>query len=228
MTLNQKTCRLFHFDRDGAKYTPPIDYHVDAETFVRLTLGISSLDEDVLGFDTSIKWEIDSNGRKSKGTITVATDATNPDKDAVYTLCEPQPESRTFTIIGRGTTYWRATANGIVPDAPGFEVMVKFSWRADDRIAEDIFLTGCAAGIRGIAKLITKRDEEWSTREMRDDDMAHDDSTWFGSCLVFEAPGDPISDFTSQRQLLRTIRDVLSSMVSSLSHHRSFDSRLCA
>lgn len=210
MTLDRHTCRLFHFDRDGVKHTPPIDFHENAETFIRLVLGITSLDEEILGLDTAVQWETDSKGRKSSGIITVATDSSDWRQDKVYTLCKPQPDVRAFTIIGRGTVRWRALATGISLEAPPTEVIVKFSWRPEDQVGEDVFLSTTAVGIRGIAQMITKRDKEWCTGDMRNggEDAAR---SCLGSCIVLEAHGDSISYFTSQRQFLGAIRDVICS-----------------
>lgn len=216
MTINRVTCRLFHFDRDGARYTPPINIHKQAETFIQFVLGISSLDEKVLGLNTAVQWEISpETGRKVKGTISVATNPEDPTKDIVYGLCEPQPESRSFTIRGRGTVVWRAHTLGpiVPPNELQTEVLVKFSWRAHDRPAEHLLLEK-AVGIKGIAQMITKCERTLSTHKLRGCDENDKSGTEFlGSCIVLEAHGKSIFSFRTQRQLLGAIRDVIKGML---------------
>ncbi|KAJ3523795.1 hypothetical protein NMY22_g11280 [Coprinellus aureogranulatus] len=67
--LTEHNIRVIHFDRSGARYTPWINFHKDPYTLVRIILGLSSVDEDVLGLDTSIQWTISKEGRKVAGTI---------------------------------------------------------------------------------------------------------------------------------------------------------------
>lgn len=212
MTISQNTCRIFHFDRDGVQYTPLIDTHNDAETFIRMILGLSSLDERVLGFDTAIKWEINPvTGRKNSGTVTVAVNET---LRIPYRLCDVAPERRCYTIYGSGMTYWRAETIETNSKQTPSEVLVKISWRAEDRPAEHIFLRR-AAGIPGIAKMLTRRGEERCTRALRG--RQNDDPDWeaerirtrLGSCIVLEAHGSCIDGFTSQRQLFGAVRDVV-------------------
>lgn len=211
MAINRRTCRLFHFDRKGVAHTPPIDFHKHAEVFVRLLLGISSLDEETLGLDTAVQWEIDADGRKTTGTITVAVDANDSSRDEVYAMHKPAPEIRAFTICGSGSTTWRALKTPIVEGEEPTEVMIKFSWRAGDRAAEYIFLSRLAVNIQGIAQLISRREKDFSTRIMRDSGDDAQGLPWFGSCLVLEAHGPPIIYFTSERQFWGAMRDVISS-----------------
>lgn len=214
MTLDQNTFRIFHFDRHGVKYTPPIDIHNDAETFVRMILGLSSLDENVLGLNTAIKWTIDpETRRKIGGTVSITGDN---GKEVTYDLVDPQPSTRCFTIRGRGLTSWRARTRITDPGVPPSEVVVRFTWRADDRVAEHKILTR-AAGIRGIVQMITKHGKEESTKTLRgfkedeEEDGMEDQPvrSRLGSCIILEAHGQSIGWYTSQRQFFVAIRDVI-------------------
>ncbi|RXW15441.1 hypothetical protein EST38_g10414 [Candolleomyces aberdarensis] len=87
LVLTETNLRLFHFDRSGGLYTPYINIHQDPYTFVRLVIGLNSLDESVLGFDMSIQWKI-KNGRKTDGTL---TNRRNDDTKIVYSLSKVDP-----------------------------------------------------------------------------------------------------------------------------------------
>lgn len=216
MTLNQNIFRIFHFDRDGVKYTPPIDIHNSPEIFVRMILGLSSRDEKVLGLNTAIKWAIDpASGRKSGGTVTITGE---DGKERKYSLINPQPSARCFTILGRGMIWWRAKTIPLIPGGAQTEVIVKFSWRAEDRQPEHEIMD-LLVGIRGIAQMITWHAKEECTRTLAnyqgDEPIYGPDGkkvrTRLGTCIILEAHGEVLGWYTSQRQLFGAIRDVVAS-----------------
>jgi hypothetical protein len=55
LVLSGHQLRLFHFDRSGAQYTPPLSIHDDPHTFVPLIHGLGSPNEADIGLDTSIR-----------------------------------------------------------------------------------------------------------------------------------------------------------------------------
>lgn len=208
IVLNRVTFRLFHFDRAGAQYTPPINIHSDAETFVRLLLGISSLDEAVLGFHPAFKWTISpTTGRKLEGTVTVKDAITGV--ETCYEITQPQPETRCYTIRGLGIVYWRAK----FPGPNGRQVLVKIAWRSEGRVPEHVHLTK-AIGIPGIGQLISYHNNEISIADLRNRDWVAPSKgcsfhNAFGTCIVLEACGRPLIYFKSELQFLSALRDSL-------------------
>ena len=114
--MTGRRLRLFHFDRSGAQYTPPMDIDKDPKIFVRLIIGLSSPTESNLGLDSSIQWKIE-NGRKVGGTLT--TCASN-NAEIVYPLLNVDPFFRRTDICGRCTTCWQVS-----DPVSGEELLVK-------------------------------------------------------------------------------------------------------
>ncbi|KAJ2914988.1 hypothetical protein MD484_g5418, partial [Candolleomyces efflorescens] len=193
--------RLFHFDRSGALYTPPLDFHDDPRTFVRLIVGLSSPNEADIGLDTSIRWKID-NERKVRGTLTTrGTDNT----EKVYHLVYVDPVFNRFDIQGRGTTCW------VVWDPPSGEfLLIKNAWRLDSRTAEFVHLRE-ASGLPGVAQMVSCEPDRGDTRALRS--LTQEDSVEFGNRVdtrvVMKCYGRSIVHFTSAKQLLCALRDAI-------------------
>ncbi|TEB25227.1 hypothetical protein FA13DRAFT_1714053 [Coprinellus micaceus] len=126
LVLTAQHARLVHFDRAGAQITPPIDIHEDPRTFVRIVMGISSMNERLLGIDNSIQWTI-INGRKESGTLTTTGPSGEP---KTYPILEIVPTPRD-AVRGRATTCWR------VQDPDTYEeYVVKDAWRSENQAPE--------------------------------------------------------------------------------------------
>ena len=69
--IDQEGIAWYHFDRSGLYENFGGFYNEEPHNFVRLILGLSSLDEEILGLDTSIRWRLDREGKKAAGTVTV-------------------------------------------------------------------------------------------------------------------------------------------------------------
>lgn len=202
LLITEEVCHLYHFDRSGGQYTPPINIHEDPVTFIRLVLGLSAADENVLGLDSSIRWEVEQ-GQRVSGTITV----TDVDRvDTVYRLNELEPVFRRYDIRGRGTIGWRATA----PD--GREVFIKDYWRPEDGVAEYEILRD-VLGVDGAVQLRNYEVNEHRTGQIR----ANGSDGWSldgfhsrtSTRIVTDAYGHSILSFTSQTELVAAIRDVI-------------------
>lgn len=177
-------------------------------------MAVSTTDEKTLGLNTAFTWTIDAvSGRKTGGTVKIKGVWGEED----YTLCRPKPMSRSYVICGRGTTCWRA----ICPR--GRMVVIKYTWRSEDRVAERVHLE-TARGIRGIVELIDYEPEEISTLDLRNRRMEPDPGhnkegrpkfcNYLGSCIVVKAYGAPLCGFTSEAQLLGALRDGLAGKTS--------------
>lgn len=120
--------------------------------------------------------------------------------------------SRSYVICGRGTTCWRAIGTD------GQMVVIKYTWRSEDRVAERIHLEE-ARGIRGIVELIDYEPKEITTFKLRNRRNEPDPGlnkegrprffNYIGSCIVVKAYGAPLCGFTSETQLLGALRDGL-------------------
>jgi hypothetical protein len=99
LTITGHHLRLFHFDRSGAQYTPPLNFDDDPYIFVRLILGLSSTNETDISLDTSIQWRVE-NGRKVGGTLTTRA-ADNTDKVQRDTGSSASDAKGLFLLTGR-------------------------------------------------------------------------------------------------------------------------------
>ncbi|KAF7375254.1 hypothetical protein MSAN_00412100 [Mycena sanguinolenta] len=147
--------RVIRFDRAGGYYFQWIDYHTEADLFVRLVLLLSSFNEALLGFDTSIFWR---NGRRHlKITPPEIYDKESKSwrsntAELLFEL-EDEPLFSRRTIRSRGTVCWSAKYNGQ-------PYIVKDYWCAEGRDAESDFLKQLA-GVSGVAQIFTfEKDRE--------------------------------------------------------------------
>ncbi|KAJ2914981.1 hypothetical protein MD484_g5413, partial [Candolleomyces efflorescens] len=193
--------RLFHFDRAGVQYTPPLDFNEDPHTFVRLIVGLSSPDEAEIGLDSTIKWEV-KNGAKISGTITTrAVDNT----ERVYPLQSVDPFFSRSQLHGRGTTCW------VVSDpATGETLLVKDAWKSDDRTSEHVHLQE-ASGLPGVAQMISCEPDRGQIKHLRSVDQ--DESITFKNRIetrvVMKCYNHSVVCFTTARQLLCALRDAI-------------------
>lgn len=202
-------CIVYHFDRSGVHIAPPFDIHKNPETFARVLLSIASLKEEVLGLDTAAQWTIGEDGRRNKGTITV----TEPSGVKLkYRLIKNDPESRRYTLRGRGTTCWRAR----LVDKEGVEskedVIIKYSWQSDGRLDEHELLEE-VKGLKGVGQMVTHGRNGWQTKEGRLNDSKNVLPAEFRNrthtCVVLQGYGQSITHFENEIQLLEAFRDAI-------------------
>ncbi|KAJ2914090.1 hypothetical protein MD484_g6303, partial [Candolleomyces efflorescens] len=193
--------RLFHFDRSGAQYTPPLNIHDDPHTFVRLIIGITSPNESEIGLDTSIQWTIE-NGRKTSGKLT--TIGADRGK-AVYSLLDVEPFFSRCDILGRGTICWR-----VAHPENGEELLIKDSWRSEDRISEYVHLQE-AVGTPGVVQMLSCESDRGQTRSLRA--FGTRVPTGFANRIetrvVLRCYGNPVVVFTSAKKVLYALRDAI-------------------
>ncbi|KAJ2936678.1 hypothetical protein H1R20_g423, partial [Candolleomyces eurysporus] len=201
LVLTEQHVRLFHFDRSGAQYTPLLDFHDNPHTFVRLVLGLSSLDEFDIGLDASIQWTTE-NGRKVGGTVKVR--ASN-NEDIIYRLAAIQPFFFDGNIRGRSTICWRV--RDPITDE---ELIVKDSWRSEDRLSEHIFLQD-AVGIPGVAQMVTCEPDRCYTKSLRGlgDVLPTGFRNRIETRIVMKGYGKSIRKYTSAKQLFCALRDAI-------------------
>ncbi|KAJ3522456.1 hypothetical protein NMY22_g11880 [Coprinellus aureogranulatus] len=196
LILTEKHARLVHFDRSGPQITPPLDIHQHPATLVRLVAGLSSVDERDLGIDDSVGWTI-VDGRKDQGTLT--TTGKNG-KRRTYPIIEEIPIPRD-PIRGRATTCWRVRDPGTLE-----ELVVKDSWRPDDRHAEHELLK-LVKGVRGVVQMVSCEEDRGQTKAMRCPSTAGRFQNRVFERVVMRSYGKPLEFFQSVLQLLCAIRD---------------------
>jgi hypothetical protein len=202
ITVTGRKVRLFHFDRGGAQHSPPFDIHDDPQTFIRLILGLSSLDEQTLGLDDTVQWTIGPDGQKVAGTIRTV----RPDNTVVaYNLVMDRGPITHTSLCGRGTTCWVArTANGE-------EVIVKDYWITQD-LPSEVRLLDEVKGLPGVCQVLFHEDNLARTKDFRGEAMALEDSTSKNRTktrIVMKAHGRSIEKFTSVTQFLSAFRDAI-------------------
>ncbi|KAJ2912839.1 hypothetical protein MD484_g7574, partial [Candolleomyces efflorescens] len=199
LLLTETNVRLFHFDRSGGLYTPYINIHEDPYTFVRLVVGLNSLDHSVLGLDTSIKWKVD-HGKKVSGTLTARG---NDDTQIVYHLAKLKPIITSFDICGRGTQCW-----SVCDPVTGDKLIIKDCWKAEDRVFEYKHLKK-TKGLQGIAQMLSFEKSRGTTQEFRAPDSLSDQAflNRIETRVLMNSYGESLESFKSPTELLYGLRD---------------------
>ncbi|KAJ2914086.1 hypothetical protein MD484_g6319, partial [Candolleomyces efflorescens] len=201
LLLTENSVRLFHFDRSGVMYTPFIDIHKDPYTFIRLVVGLNSLDESALGLDTSIQWRV-KGGRKVGGTLTAVTADNTKIK---YQLSKVDPVATLHDIRGRATQCWEVS-----DPKTGVYYLVKDCWRAEDRVPEHVYLED-ARGLPGVVQMISFESNRAETRHFRGDNAIDYEGfhNRVATRTVMDSYGPSIEEFRSVKELLYALRDAI-------------------
>ncbi|KAJ7163932.1 hypothetical protein C8R43DRAFT_1062329 [Mycena crocata] len=172
--MTGETIRVIQFDRSGAEYTKTIDYHKDPIFFIQLVVLFSSLDEELLGYDTSIYWE---NGKRMLAMVPDeiwVEDAQPPrweknveKKVLVFEILNANDEATKDagplfarrTIRSRGTVCWRARCEDKV-------YLIKDYWGVVSRTPESDFLKD-VSGIDGIGQMYAFANNRATTYGLR-------------------------------------------------------------
>ncbi|KAJ2926453.1 hypothetical protein H1R20_g10639, partial [Candolleomyces eurysporus] len=201
LVLSEQHVRLFHFDRSGVQYTQLLNFHQNPHTFVRVVLGLSSPDESDIGLDDSIQWTM-RDGRKVSGTLT--TRGAN-NEDITYRLAAIQPFFSNGNIRGRSTVCW-----SVRDPTTDEELIVKDSWRSEERLSEHIFLHD-AVGVPGVVQMVNCEPDRCDTRSMRGfgDALPANFCNRIETRIVMKAYGKPVKKYTSAKQLICALRDAI-------------------
>ena len=195
--IDQEGTAWYHFDRSGLYENFAGFYNEDPHKFIRLILGLGSLDEEILGLDTSIRWKLDDRGRKATGTVTVVDDETKTLKE--YEMARVEPTFRKSSIYGAGTVVW------VVKDSEsGEQVLIKDYWRGDGEewVSECKNLKG-ARGLEGVVQMILCEEDRCQTKDFAGFWVYDPQWTNFvHSRIVMEKYGDHLFNFSSEKQLL--------------------------
>lgn len=125
-TLCGDMMRVWRFDRGAAYAAPPFSVNQDAQKFVTVVLGYLLMTEEELGYDTTISKDSDQRY------ISVVRDGVE-ERFVIEGMIHRQP-----SIIGRGTTCWKASLDG-----SDKKFVVKDSWQYEGRADEGALMAGC-------------------------------------------------------------------------------------
>ena len=183
-------------------YTPLISIHKKPNIFIRLVVGLNSLDEERVGLDTSIKWSLEK-GRKSQGTLT--TQNANGSAQITYDLCEVEPVVGYYSIRGRATQCW-----SVSDPNTGTQYLIKDCWKDETRVSEYIYLED-AKGLAGVAQMASFEPNRGETKLLLDGrGVLHEDfHNRIAVRIIMSSYGKSIEHFKSAKQLLRALRDAL-------------------
>ncbi|KAJ3549037.1 hypothetical protein NMY22_g1036 [Coprinellus aureogranulatus] len=207
LTVTEKHFRLFHYDRSGTYTTPIFDTHKHPQLFIRYVLGIASSNEEVLGLDTSLQWQIDEKtGRKVSGTISLEEydDQTRIPRTVTYDLDMTQPPYVRSSICGRGTVGWHA-----IDPATKTPVFIKDAWHRDTRDSSEANFLKAAKGFPGVVEMLAYQDFCAQTSEYHPQIQEEGTSNRIKLRIVTKKYGPPIWYFRSRLQLLQAFRDAL-------------------
>ncbi|RXW24566.1 hypothetical protein EST38_g1302 [Candolleomyces aberdarensis] len=195
----------YHFDRNGIQtgFCGLNSYDGFPRKWIELIIGLCSLDEQVLGLDTSVQWQVDATGRKFNGTLTTVDDDESK-ISKTYQLLKIDPVSKKSSIYGTGTLIW-----AVRDPENGQEVLVKDSWREESWYPEFESLKA-ARNLDGLAQMISYEGTRAQTKDFCKSYYPQ------GSCrnqiqsrIVLEKYGPHLFCFQSERQLLCAIRDAI-------------------
>jgi hypothetical protein len=199
-------------------YTKVIDgYHSHSvKTFVRLIVGLSSLDEEALGFDTSVQWKAGAYGRKNSGTLKVTDDDTRVTR--VYELASPHPISQSSRQIAGQLTRWLVKD----PANKGATLEVTDEWKEvaggtnDSGTSPELDLLKKLRNLDGVPQLLEYEAIQggWQTKDSGAHnydapEQAPHPSNWICSRSVMVPYKVGISRFKTEVQLIGAIRDAI-------------------
>ncbi|RXW14928.1 hypothetical protein EST38_g10920 [Candolleomyces aberdarensis] len=212
LLVTEKRARLFHFDRSGAQYSHLFDIHDKPHAFIRLILGLCTINERLLGLDDTIQWIKGPGGRRSRGTLRTI----GPDNAIVtYDLDMDQIPFIRTNLCGRGTTCW------IVKNANGQRLVVKDYWVVDNRPSE-VGLLGEVKGLRGVCQMVSFEDNRARTKDFRGDTTAFKSDAFQNRTsvrIVMKAYSSSIENFRSVEQVLAALRDAIAAHKTLLSRN---------
>jgi hypothetical protein len=161
-------------------------------------MGISSMNERLLGIDDSIQWTI-SNGRKESGTLTTTGPSGEP---KTYPILEIVPTPRD-AVCGRATTCWRVQD----PDTHE-EYVVKDGWRSENHAPEHELLE-LVKGLPGVVQMVSYETGREETKDFRCSTTFGQYHNRIATRTTMKSYGKSIISFTSILQLLYALRDAI-------------------
>ncbi|KAJ3507832.1 hypothetical protein NLJ89_g6081 [Agrocybe chaxingu] len=196
LLVTEERCKLFYYDHGGCLETPAASIHANPTLLAWYLLLLSSPNNEVLGFDKTIRWNSKLNVR------TLVTDNENRE-DVQYRLLDPEPIFRPRKIRGRATTCWE------VEGKDGERKLVKDAWRKDaSTIAPEWTMLQVTKGIEGVGEMIAY-EQDWSLDMLRHPFIHPDFENRIRVRTTMKAYGKSLDFFDSREQLLYAFRDAV-------------------
>ncbi|KAJ7086176.1 hypothetical protein B0H15DRAFT_887291, partial [Mycena belliarum] len=210
--MTGEVIHILRFDRAGCYHSQPIDFHKNAKFFVKLVILLGSLNEELLGFDTSITWQ--GGHRVLKMTpaelFNPTTGAWEANSEELSFRLAPQPVFSRRMIRSRGTVCWDAVYKGQ-------RYIIKDYWRPDGGAYESAFLKKLA-GVKGVGQMFAFEDDRESIKTGRGFEMGTEmlsspknvrvlDKSFMR--LVLRKYGGTLEQAASARELLCAVRDIV-------------------
>ena len=198
LIVTENNIQLFHFDRSGSFHTIRVNIHEEPAVIVRIVLGISSPNDQAVGFDTSVFWEGDTRYIKTL----------DENKAEIrYPLSNPAASFSRRAIRGRGTICWKGH------DEKGRPVIIKDAWRSKDRTPEWELLKE-VKGLEGVGQMVAWEEDDLTTSKLRGFDLEKlstflDFRDRIFSRITLEAYGKTIDHFQSREEFLYAFRDAV-------------------
>ncbi|CAA7264864.1 unnamed protein product [Cyclocybe aegerita] len=197
--ITQSHLQLFIFHRSGVHHSRRIDIHKEPTLFVRIILGVCSLDDALVGFDTRVFY--DSQGKRF---ITAVDDDNKP---ITYALDEFEALFTRRSIKGRGTCCWSAQGRR-------HHLLVKDSWHHPSRTPETIFLEALV-DLDGVVQMVAYESDGTKISEfpvfdwLSDEEKEQNIRDRVFSRVVLRWSGRGLTKFESRMEILTTLRDAI-------------------
>jgi hypothetical protein len=146
------------------------------------------------------------NGRKAGGAL-MMRGADN--SESLYPLLRLEPFFCRSSISGRSTTCW-----SVLDKRTDEELLVKSSWRSENRTSEHIYLQE-AVGVAGVVQMVSCEPDRAQTKELRGfgDAVPNNFHNRIETRVVIKRYGKPIVAFTSPKEVLCALRDAIAGKI---------------
>jgi hypothetical protein len=203
--LIQKLLHIHLYDRTGVVRMVAFDIHKRPLQFLRFLAGFTFTDSDLIGYDPTIQTSPD-------GPMTVIVENTYVIKETLYA---------SGMIRGRATICWRAERDGC-------DYAIKDSWVDSDRETTEIqFLKKAEeCGIEGVPRVVESKDlmvhgvtdttdshRPMFSRVNPSNKVFKNLENRIHRRLVLTPCAVPLTHFTSKRELISVLIDIIESMV---------------
>ncbi|KAJ3504408.1 hypothetical protein NLJ89_g7948 [Agrocybe chaxingu] len=188
--------QLLYYDRGGTLCSPLTSIHDFPEHFIWYILLVSSTNDEILGFDETIRWDSETKTR----TLTTVNEAGNK---VQYPLKCSEPIFRSDEIKGRITTCWEVEGEN------GERLIVRDAWREDNsEIPPEWALREHTKGIRGVGQIIAY-ESDCNLSTLRYPFSHPDFKNHIRLRTTMKAYGKTIDCFENREQLLYAFRDAV-------------------
>jgi hypothetical protein len=205
--ITERILEFFLFDRSGAVRSASFDYHEQADRACAIFAVLLKLDDASLGFDHTISYRSPS----TQCIQTMVSPGKGETVEATYIV--ELLLMRSYTVVGSGTTYWRAWKEDDTD--PSEKYIIKDSWVTSDNQDEEERFEN-AGELNGVASLL--HSETVRTVGGSEDSTIHNRLTVHASAhtinrfhkrSVYKHFGKLLEQFEDPMQLLMALLDAI-------------------